>query len=116
MYPRQLSTSHHAFLIKIRVGKADVVRNGARQQLVLLHDRSNLFTVSAPAKSGKRDAVDQNLSGRWLDETQHYFDQRRLAAAGWAHDRDELARPNRQIDVLQHVCVAFGVAKVNVAQ
>ena len=46
-------------------------------------------------------AVEQDLAGGRLDEPGHAADERRLAAAGQAHDDEDLARPDVERDVAQ---------------
>src|SRR5688572_3076159 len=47
-------------------------------------------------------AVDHDLAGAGLVESRDQAEQRRLAASGWAYDRDEAARGNGEIKGMQN--------------
>ena len=114
--PARLRAADHPLLVEVRIEEADVVGDGAGEELVLLHHGGDLLAVGPRADVEQRDAVDQHLAARRLEQAEHDLHQRRLAAAGRAHDGDELARLDREVDVLQDERLGLGVAEAHVAQ
>ena len=63
------------------------------------------------AQMDGRLAIDQDLAAVWTQQAQDAFQQDGLAAAGAADDDDALALLDLQIDALQHLLAAEGLAQ-----
>ena len=83
--------------------EADVLLDGAPgHQRVVLEDDG-----AVGAGAGDRLAVDRDLAGGRLDEAGDDVEERALAAAAGAHDREELALAHFEVEVLQAISVLF---------
>ena len=83
------------------VEAADVVGNGSRQELVVLHQNPDLIAESPDAELSQRHAIDQDIAGGRLKETKHDLNDR-FSAARWAGDRDVLSGRNGETCVLKY--------------
>src|SRR5258708_38548162 len=80
-----------------------------------LIDESDLDTADARAlrvrELGRPNLIDIDLAGIGLLQQARNVQQRRLAGAGWSHQRDRLAGPDRQLrafeDIQRHVALAI---------
>src|SRR5687768_14880085 len=115
MDARELGAGDHPSMVELGVEKADVIGNRAGQKLVLLHDCTDLLSISPGADDRKRNVIDQNLPHCRLQKAEHDLDESGLTATGRSRDADEFAGLNGQIDVLQDERVGFGVAEKDVA-
>src|ERR1700676_5451705 len=82
-----------------------VVRIERRQQVETLEDKTHLMP---PEQSARRIAhcrqivaVEQHASARSLRQTSHHVQPRGLSATRGAHDRDEIAWKNFDVDAAQ---------------
>src|SRR5215212_755142 len=81
-------------------------RREFRQEMVELVDEAELLAPQrgAPgvAHAGGRAAADEDLAPVRLLEQPRHMQQRRLAGPGGRDERDELARPDREVRSAQH--------------
>jgi len=80
----------------------DVVKNAfpGQQARVLKHD------AGVTRQTGEKFVVDSDGASRGLLQPRHQTQQGAFAAAAATHDRNELARLNMQLRVLQHLALA----------
>src|SRR5271165_5048763 len=92
----------HPVHVERIVEAADVVGDGSGQKLVVLHHHADLIAEGSDPKLAQRRAVDQDIAGGWVKQTEHHFDKRCFSAARWAGDRNILARRYGKIRVLEY--------------
>jgi hypothetical protein len=107
----RLVHQQHPRLESERAGDGDALpQPGKQASTVLLKD--NRDTVR---RTADHFVVDHDLARRRLEQTAQTTQQGRLAATGWIHDTDELARAHGEGDVPQRLDLA-AVAVVGLAQ
>ena len=112
---RGLGGGHDLFLRGADLAVRDVVPDRARKQpRVLQHHAECLPHLAARYLAGV-DLVDADAPGVDVVEPHQQVDDRRLACAGRSHDRDRLARPDLQAEVLDQRLVGL-VAEVDVLE
>ena len=114
--PGDLGAFDHPVLVIDRVEKADVVGDRARQQLILLHDRADVFPIGARTDRRQRNPVNEDLAGGRLQQPEHDLDERRLAAARRAADRDKAAGFDNEVYLFEHKRLRLSVAEPHIAQ
>lgn len=90
----------------VEVGQLDLLQRArARQQVEVLEDEAELAVADVrefrTRTARDLDAVQQVAAARGRVEAAEDVQHRRLAAAGGAHDRDELARVDRERHAVQ---------------
>src|SRR5262249_32053439 len=110
----KLRTQLDPVLVGFLIKEADVISNGAHEELVLLHHGANYVAVCLRPKSGGTDPPDQHLTFCGWQYTDHHFEQRGFATSGRADDRHRFTRCDLQIHVLQHEWVSLPIAKAEV--
>src|SRR5215203_615662 len=115
MNPRELCAPYHSLLVELRVEEADVVSDGPREKLVLLHHCCHLLTVCANTDRRKWHAIDKNFATGRLQESQHDLNQRCLAPTRRPQNCHELARGDNKVDVLEDEGFRFRVAEGKVS-
>ena len=89
-------------------------RRGARQQIVALEDEADIEVAQVRAAVAVEpagvDAVEAVAAGGRRIEAADDVHRRRFARAGRAHDGDELAAVDRQVDAGQRVDLRFALA------
>jgi hypothetical protein len=108
--------SHHPLFVEYRIEETDIVGDGAGKQLIFLHHRADLLPICPRPDDGERRSVDQDLAARRLEQAEHQLYERRLAAAGGAHDSEELSRLDGEIDVFEDQRFGLRIAEGEVAQ
>jgi hypothetical protein len=84
----------------LRADADDVPVDFRRHQLALLHDDAHLLADHAEIELADVLAVERDAAARRHFEPEHQTHERRLAAARSADERDELARLDRQRQVV----------------
>ena len=100
---------------RVEPAVADVLGHGSREEQRLLLDEADLVAERAQREPADVDPVDQDTSCLRVVEAHDEADQRRLARAGWADDRDPLPRRDREADALQRL-LARVVRKMDVLE
>ena len=105
----------HLFIGGIQFAEADVIGDGAGEQIGLLQDNAE-----GPAQVRLFDLVDVDIviadfTALDIVETIDQVGDRRLAGAGRTDEGDFLARQGMQVDVMQHDFV-IGVAEIDVLE
>ncbi len=105
-------------LLKRRVGaaKGDVVADRATEQIGLLQHDADLRAQAVDRQVAEVVAVDQDRALAGVVEARDQVDDRALAAAGGAQQRDSLARLGRKADVVQHGRAAAEVAEAHIPE
>ena len=100
---------------RVEPAVAQVVGDRAGEQHRILEHDGDALAQRSDAVLAHVDAVDQHASGRRVVEARNQADQRRLAGAREADERDHLARPGLEGDVVQHVR-AVGIREADVLE
>ena len=82
--------------------EADVLGDRGREQKRVLGDDADVAAQVGQAHVAHVVAVDQHAAGGGVVEARHQVGERRLAAAGVAHQRDRAAGRHLEIDVFEH--------------
>ena len=83
---------------RVRSAVGDVVAHRAGEQERLLRHDAELAAVRVEVEVAQVDAVDRHRARRRVVEAGDQLDERRLAGAGLAHERDGLAGRDVQVD------------------
>ena len=116
MDPRQLRALDHPLLIKGWIEKADVIGNGAGEELILLHHRSDVLAIGPGPDRCEGDAIDQHLPSGRLQQPKHDLDKRRLARARWTHNGHEFPWLDDKADIFEDWGLRFGIAEEDVSK
>src|SRR5208283_850738 len=81
-------------------------RHRTEQMAVLRHCRDTLFDNAVGRKADELHAAEPDRAGGWLDETRHGVEERRLAGAVRAEDRNRLAALHANRDIVQRTMAA----------
>mmetsp|Transcript_98891 Transcript_98891/g.280102 ORF Transcript_98891/g.280102 Transcript_98891/m.280102 type:complete len:419 (-) Transcript_98891:94-1350(-) len=92
----------------------DVVAQGSLQQHMVLWHHANCGPERAEAQALRVDALEQHPPAPGLQDPQDGEQQRRLPAAGGAHDAGPAPARNREGHALQHVAGSVRVARAEV--
>jgi hypothetical protein len=114
--PGDLGAFDHPVLVIDCVEKADVVGDRARQQLIFLHDRADIFPIGTRAHRRQRNPVNQHIARGRLQQPEHDLDESRLAPARWAADRDKAAGFDEEVYVFEYERLRLGIAEPHIAQ
>ena len=89
-----------------------VVAQEHREEHGLLRDDRDGATELRDRRVARVDSADEDTPGRRVVETGKQVEQRRLAGAGRAAERDDLAGLDGEVDAAQHLCAAVGEVDV----
>ena len=94
---------------RLRVTPAEVLRDGAGEENILLKHDSHLVTQELEVVLPYVDAADADLALACVVETGNQLDERGLRGAGTAHDADGFTRLDVKIDVREDVILSIGL-------
>ena len=106
----------HAFGVRLVGGVVDVFLNRAAEQEGLLRNVAQLAAQRAQRQVANIDAVDGNGAFRYIGETLHELDHRRLARTGRADDGRGLTGLRGEVDVLEHAILRAGILEAHIVE
>ena len=105
----ELTRGDELLVGRLRVTPAEVLRDGAGEEHVLLKHDGDLVTQELEVVLSYVDAADADLALACVIETGNQLDERGLRGAGTAHDADGFTGFNMKIDVREDVILSIGL-------
>jgi hypothetical protein len=93
--------------LHVRLAVGDVVAHRVVEEDGLLRHLGNLAAQRAERQVAQVVAVDENAARSHVEEARNQVDQRGLARAAGAHQRQHFAGAHLQIDVVQNLVLAL---------
>ena len=101
---------------RVHLAEPDVLPHGELVAHEVLEDDAEALVQAGQVVLAQVHAVEQHLPLRRVVQPREQLDQRRLAGAVQADQRDALAGLDVQVDVAQHIDVGAGVAERDVPE